>query len=278
MKFKVKPLFSLVTISYNQGSFLDSCIKSVLNQSFKNFEYIIQDPGSTDDSRKILNSYKNIDSRLKVFFEDDYSPGDGLNKGFSKANGTYFLFLNSDDELCPDALKELNSIIKKNPRFDVYSGAAQIIDKNGKVLRYTYSDQMNLKRASYSSCIIVQQSTAFTSEIFNKVGGFNKENLISWDGELFIDFALASAKFKVFKKVIAKYRVTNKTITGSGLSLKNNSNNQKEVYFKINNKKIPIFYKFFQIFFRLQRKFLNLEDTYQRLFYGKISGRFKKNN
>ena len=276
MKSKVKPLFSIVTISYNQDTFLESCIRSVLNQSFNNFEYIIQDPGSTDDSRKILSSYKDIDSRLKVFFEDDDSPGDGLNKGFSKANGKYFLFLNSDDELCPDALKELSYIIKTNPRFDVYSGAAKIIDKNGKVLRYTYSDQMNLKRASYSSCIIVQQSTTFTSSIFNKVGGFNKENLISWDGELFIDFALASAKFKVFKTVIAKYRLTNKSITGSGLSLKNNYKNQKEIYFKINNKKTPIFFKFYQIFFRLQRKVLNIEDTLQRLFKGKISGRFKK--
>ena len=120
MKPNLKTFFSIVTISYNQATFLDSCIKSVLSQSFKNFEYIIQDPGSNDGSRKILNSYKNTDSRLKVFFEDDYSPGDGLNKGFSKASGKYFLFLNSDDELCLDALKEMHFLIKANCPFSFF--------------------------------------------------------------------------------------------------------------------------------------------------------------
>ena len=80
----------------------------------------------------------------------------------------------------------------------------------------------------------------------------------------------------VFRTVISKYRLTNKSITGSGLSLRNNYKNQKGIYFKINNKKTPIFFKFYQIFFRFQRKVLNIEDTLQRLFKGKISGRFKK--
>ena len=96
MESEHQPFFSIVTISYNQGSYLENCIKSVINQSFKNFEYIIQDPGSIDDSRKILKNYLN-DSRIKIFFEKDFSPGDGLNKGFSKAKGLYYLFIKFAD-------------------------------------------------------------------------------------------------------------------------------------------------------------------------------------
>ena len=275
MESEHQPFFSIVTISYNQGSYLENCIKSVINQSFKNFEYIIQDPGSIDDSRKILKNYLN-DSRIKIFFEKDLSPGDGLNKGFSKARGLYYLFVNADDELCARALENLYSIIINNPGFDVYSGVAMIIDKDGKALRYTYSDQMNLKRASYGSCIIVQQATCFKSLIFKKVGGFNKKNFINWDGELFIDFAISFAKFKVFNKVIGKYRLTEKTITGSGLAMSNCIKNAKEMYFKINKRKPSKFYILIHLFYRLQRKILNYRDTYQRIIYGKISGRYSK--
>ena len=275
MESEYHPFFSIVTISYNQGSYLENCIQSVINQSFKNFEYIIQDPGSSDDSRKILKNYLN-DSRIKIFFEKDFSPGDGLNKGFSKAKGLYYLFINADDELCNRALENLYSIINKNPGFDVYSGMAMIIDKNGKALRYTFSDQMNLKRASYGSCIIVQQATCFKSFIFKKVGGFNKKNFINWDGELFIDFAISFAKFKVFNQVIGKYRLTENTITGSGLAMSNCIKNAKEMYFKINKRKPSKFYILNHLFYRLQRKILNYRDTYQRIIHGKISGRYSK--
>ena len=275
MEYEQIPFFSIVTISFNQGSFLENCIKSVINQSFKSFEYIIQDPGSIDNSRKILKKYLN-DSRIKIFFEKDFSPGDGLNKGFSKAKGLYYLFINADDELCSDALEILYRTITNNPGFDVYSGTAMIIDKKGKTLRYTYSDQMNLKRASFGSCIVVQQATCFKSFIFKKVGGFNKKNFISWDGELFIDFAISSAKFKVFNKVIGKYRLTDKSITGSGLAMTNGIKNAKEMYFKIRKRKPSKFYILIHLFYRLQRKILNYRDTFQRIIYGKISGRYGK--
>ena len=275
MAYEKIPFFSIVTISFNQGSFLENCIKSVINQSFKNFEYIIQDPGSIDNSKKILKNYLN-DSRIKIFFEKDFSPGDGLNKGFSKAKGLYYLFINADDELCSDALEILHTTIINNPGFDVYSGAALIIDKKGKILRYTYSDEMNLKRASYGSCILVQQATCFSSFIFKKVGGFNKENFISWDGELFIDFAMSFGKFKVFNQLIGKYRVTDNTITGSGLAKSNGIKNAKEIYLKINKRKPSKFYILIHLFYRMQRKILNYRDTYQRIIHGKISGRYSK--
>ncbi len=275
MKSEIIPFFSIVTISFNQGAYIKKCIESVLSQSFKNFEYIIQDPGSEDNSREIISSYKK-DPRMRFFFENDFSPADGLNKGFSKAKGFYFLFINSDDELCKDALKIMHDEIIQYPNYDVYSGAAKIIDSKDRVLRLTYSDQMNIKRASYGQCILVQQSTVFKSSIFKKVKGFNKNNLISWDGELFIDFAVSSAKFKVFKKIISKYRITNSSITGSGLSIAKASNEQKIIFKKIYNKKPTRFFGLMSFFYRLQRKFLNLEDTWQRINNGPISGRFIK--
>ena len=149
-----------------------------------------------------------------------------------------------------------------------------IIDPNGKSLRLAYSDRMNLTRAAYCHCILMQQSTVFKSSIFRKVGGFNKDNLICWDGELFLDFALASAKFKSFKTVIGKYRITTNSITGSGLSTKKFKEEQKKLYSKAFKKKPPLYFCLMNFFYKWLRKILNIEDTLQRLFFGKIAGRF----
>src|SRR3546814_11032429 len=77
--------FSVVTISYNQAKFLRRAIDSVLNQSGVDLEYIVVDPGSSDDSRAIIDSYGDrIGHRV---YEPDQGPADGLNKGFAHATG-----------------------------------------------------------------------------------------------------------------------------------------------------------------------------------------------
>jgi glycosyltransferase involved in cell wall biosynthesis len=112
--------FSIVTISYNQGKYLRECIESVLNQQEDaDIEYIVVDPGSIDESKEIINSYKQI---IKVF-ELDKGPADGLNKGFQLATGDYFGFINADDYLLPGAInkieKETADILYKREKFSV---------------------------------------------------------------------------------------------------------------------------------------------------------------
>ena len=91
---------SVVTISFNQAKYLRQCIDSVLNQNYQNIEYIIVDPGSTDGSRQIIESYGD---RVIKIFEKDAGPADGLNMGFSRATGDIFYFINSDDYVLPGA-------------------------------------------------------------------------------------------------------------------------------------------------------------------------------
>ena len=103
---------SVVTISYNQDKFLEQCILSVKNQTYKNFEHIIVDAGSSDRSRKIINKYKNYFS--KVIFEKDRGPADGLNKGFRYATGSIYFFLNSDDLIPKNSFMLAINEFKKN--------------------------------------------------------------------------------------------------------------------------------------------------------------------
>ena len=86
--------FSIVTISFNQASYLEQAIRSVLGQDYADIEYIVVDAGSTDGSREIIEHYSGqID---KIIFEEDNGSADGLNKGFARATGDVYSFIEAN--------------------------------------------------------------------------------------------------------------------------------------------------------------------------------------
>ncbi len=258
---------SIVTISYNQVKFLKKCIDSVINQNYKNIEYIIVDAGSCDGSRDLINSYGD---KINKIFEKDNGPADGLNKGFSTASGEIYGFLNSDDYLEPDAISFVVDFFEDNNDCDVLSGSSYIVNEKGKVIRKFYSDQMNLNRFAYQGVILSQPSTFFKKNIFMNCGGFNVNNKSNWDGELFCEMAIRSSKFYKVDKILSSYRLQPSSITSSGAMENEHNLHQYKMFYKI-KKRNPFFIdKLLFIFFRLLRKLLNLRDTYQRLRYGPI--------
>ena len=80
-------IISIVTISYNQAPYLERAICSIINQGYKDLEFIIVDPGSTDGSREIISKYRHIFK--DIILEPDNGPANGLNKGFKKAKRKY---------------------------------------------------------------------------------------------------------------------------------------------------------------------------------------------
>ncbi len=204
---------SIVTISYNQARFLEQTIKSVLNQDYPNIEYIVVDPGSTDGSREIIEKYR--DRIAHVIFEPDRGPADGLNKGFSLAKGDIYAYLNSDDLLMPGAVSHFVSLFAKYD-VDVISGHGYKIDDTGKIIGKTFSHLFDPVAFVFGACILIQQSTFCRAEIFKQVGGFNIDNKISWDGELWFDMALSGARFKRVDGYWSCFRMHSESITVSG--------------------------------------------------------------
>ncbi len=206
--------FSIVTISFNQAQYLERTICSVLDQRDADIEYIVVDPGSTDGSREIIERYrKRID---KALLDPDKGAADGLNKGFAVATGEVFGFLNSDDVLLPGALAEAGRFLRTHPRVDVVSGACDIIDETGAVLRQSFSDRFSLRRYAYGTGILMQPSTFFRVGAYRATHGFNAQNRSNWDGELFVDMAEAGARFARSGKRWSQYRVHGTSITGTG--------------------------------------------------------------
>ena len=127
---------TLVTVyitNHNYGKYINKAIKSVLGQTLKNFELIIIDDGSKDDSRKIIDKYKNNKKVLTVFQKNK-----GLivsnNLALRLAKGKYILRLDADDWLDPHALEIMSSILEKNSKIGLVFPDYYLVNINGEIL------------------------------------------------------------------------------------------------------------------------------------------------
>lgn len=263
---------SIVTISFNQVDFIADAIESVILQKkdYPNIEYIVVDPGSTDGSRELINMYS--DHIDKIVFQPDTGPANGLNNGFSLATGDVFTFLNSDDVLYEGAIKALVDEMERQ-QLDVISGDAYLIDQNASPLRRLFSDHFNLTRAAYGASILIQPSTIFKSSLFHQVGGFNESNKSNWDGELFIDFAIAEAKFGNTGFFASGYRLHEQSITGTKKIDEQIKAYQFEMFTKIKHRPWSKRDDILAQVYRLERKITNYPDTFERIFKGRSYGR-----
>lgn len=209
---------SVVTISYNQGAFLENAIRSILMQNYPNIEYIIIDGGSTDDSVKIIKKYESF---LKYWIsEEDLGPANALNKGLRFCEGEYFYYLNSDDILEPDIFNFINNYIQLYTGYDVYYGHGYMTYKSPSNKFPIYSSKWNLEQYIHSLCSIFQQSTFINLKKIKEIGGFNENNRTHWDGELLVTLDLNNATFKRYNKHVAIFRMYAESLSG-------NSNKEK---------------------------------------------------
>lgn len=112
--------FSIIVPVYNVEKYLEKCIDSILNQTYKNYEIIIINDGSTDKSTEILNNYKN-NKQIKIINQKNYGLSAARNEGLNHINGDYVLFVDSDDYIEENLLENLNKKISNEDliRFQV---------------------------------------------------------------------------------------------------------------------------------------------------------------
>ena len=126
------PKFSIIITVYNVEKYLKKCLESIKNQSYKDYEVIIVNDGSTDKSKDILDEYD-----YKVINQKNQGLSVARNNGVKKAKGDYLIFLDSDDYIEKDLLKEINKSLKNNP--DIVRFQIQDV-KDNKVIK-TYEEE-----------------------------------------------------------------------------------------------------------------------------------------
>lgn len=110
-------LISVIIPVYNQEQYLEQCLDSVINQTYKNLEIIIVDDGSTDYSSKICKYYEKLDKRIKYYYKENSGCGETRNYGLDRANGEFIYFLDSDDYIAPEMIKTLANSINESDSF-----------------------------------------------------------------------------------------------------------------------------------------------------------------
>ena len=121
--------FSIIVPVYNVEKYVKRCLDSIFNQTYKDFEVIVVNDGSTDKSMNIVKKYKDV----KIINEENRGLSHARNNGVKNARGDYILFVDSDDYINKDLLKELNKSLNNNP--DVVRFQVQSVDEYGNMTK-----------------------------------------------------------------------------------------------------------------------------------------------
>src|ERR1700722_13117089 len=128
------PLISVVMSVYNGDPFLAEAVESILNQSFRNFEFIVIDDGSTDRSASIISEYQRSDPRMQVHHQENRGLVESLNRGCRLARGTYIARMDADDVAVSDRFMRQMEFMEQHPEVGVLGGAVEFINSDGRSL------------------------------------------------------------------------------------------------------------------------------------------------
>lgn len=144
----MKPVISIIIPIFNCDKYLNRLINSILNQSYQNYELILLNDGSTDNSSSILEKFK--DKRIKLINKENTGVSDTRNQGLSLATGDLICFLDSDDYISPNYLETIIEYFTKNPEIELLNFAFYSETENSKLKRIS-SDKISFKEKYYKN-------------------------------------------------------------------------------------------------------------------------------
>jgi glycosyltransferase involved in cell wall biosynthesis len=198
------PRISVVTPSYNQGEFIEETIRSVLDQGYPNLEYIIIDGGSKDESVDIIRRYE---KHLAYWVsEKDKGAADAIAKGFARATGDIFAYLNSDDLYLPGSLETIADVMR-DPAIGVAFGNMYWMDAGGTTIGERRQTRFTRMGYLFGGSDLMQPATFWRKDLYFKCGGIDPSYRFTFDTDLFFRFALAGARFQRVNKFLASFRI-----------------------------------------------------------------------
>lgn len=180
------PLVTIITPYYNQGSTINDTVQSVMSQSYRHFEYLIINDGSTNENTDILNSIK-VDNRVKIINLKQNigkgSPAAVRNYGISRAKGKYVVCLDGDDKIDPLYIEKCLIVLENDPSLGLVTCVAKTFGSSEEILPYCEYNAHNLLSDN-----MVKTSAMYKKEAWEVVGGY-KEGIGYEDWEFWINLA-----------------------------------------------------------------------------------------
>ena len=227
------PYFSVIVPMYNVQRYIKLCINSILNQTFKDFEIIIVDDASTDNSYKICSELYGKNEKVRIIrHEKNKGPGSSRNTGIKNARGKYIYFVDSDDLIMVDTLEKIHSVAEKTAadvirtagHFVTYQDDDKPINISGmKTIWDTYNTEGFLKEDKYYRLVehyhndrnfTTAWSCCYKSE-FLKKHSIKFEAIISEDALFMVEIYCYAEKYYVMHNAFYVYRIHSGSIMTS---------------------------------------------------------------
>lgn len=215
------PLISVVIPSFNKVKYIQSTLDSIINQSYRNFEVIIQDGGSTDGTLEIIKKYtKKSPSLIKYTSKKDGGQLDAINKGVKKAKGEIITYINADDVYVNGAFESVAGHFKENQDALWFAGKGIVINENNIEVfaAATMYKSCLLTINSYLLILVVnylmQPSVFLTRKAIQKYGMFTGTKFAVMEYDMWLKIGKEQMPI-VINKVLAKFRLEKDTKTGS---------------------------------------------------------------
>lgn len=183
------PTVSVIMPVYNGATYLTEAIESMQRQTFEDFEYIIVDDGSTDDSLNILKNYAAEDSRIQIITRPNTGIVGALNDGLTKAQGTYVARMDADDIALPERLaKQVQFLEENHDCVAVGSHVLFIDDQNYPIFTFqTQADHSSIqdKLLKGSGGALIHPTTVLRRDVLEKINGYRPEYQLVEDFDLY---------------------------------------------------------------------------------------------
>ena len=219
---KTHPKISIIMPIFNSENFIEECLNSLINQTFKNFELICVNDGSTDNTLKILKKFEEKDKRIHILTQDNLGAGIARNVGMKVSKGEYLIFLDSDDIFYETMLEELYVKIKENNLDIVICNSKNFYTFNNKKIfddkKYSFSKKelmifnkifssLNIEKDFFNKFIWWPWDKIFKKKYIENLG-IEFQNLKSTNDLFFICSAVISSnKISFLDKVFINHRV-----------------------------------------------------------------------
>jgi glycosyltransferase involved in cell wall biosynthesis len=197
------PLFTIVTVCLNSAAHIAGALESVLSQSCSDFEYVIADGASTDDTLAIIGRFEErFAGRLRLQSERDEGLYEAMNKALRLARGEYVLFLGADDRLAPGALEAVAQAVAREPGIGIVCGATKVVGPYGTWLEQprSFATSRVPKRAPAR-----HQSIFVRRELLVAAGGFDTKFRIAADYELYLRLHEAGAREVLIGDLLSEF-------------------------------------------------------------------------
>lgn len=177
---------------HNGERFLPMALESILEQSFRDYEFIIVNDGSTDATASMLESYQRADSRVRVLHQENRGLVMSLNQGVELARGMYIARMDSDDIAVGDRLERQVREMERCPKVGVIGGAVEVIDAMGRVLgtmRFPTRDVEIKGRLAVGECALCHPAVLMRTDVVRSVGGYRAVAVDAEDYDLWLRIA-----------------------------------------------------------------------------------------